>query len=109
MGLFWSLSPAPSQRWGARFLKQDLTTPTEFTFTVYDGHLEDASLRTATPLAVTKVQKWFMKEEEVDRIKVHSGRLRGTLFRPKGVQVYWRVNESLHCICSNARSSSVTI
>ncbi|XP_038075961.1 bile acid-CoA:amino acid N-acyltransferase-like [Patiria miniata] len=84
MGLFWSLGPAPGQKRGIRLAKQDVTEPVEFTFAVYNEHLELPLLITAQPLAVTQTRRWYMKESEVDRIKIHSGKIRGILYKPKG-------------------------
>ncbi|XP_038075757.1 bile acid-CoA:amino acid N-acyltransferase-like isoform X1 [Patiria miniata] len=84
MGLFWSLGPAPGQKRGIRFAKQDLKEPVEITFAVYNEHLELPLLITAQPLVVTQTRRWYMKESEVDRIKIHSGKIRGILYKPKG-------------------------
>ena len=87
MGLFWSLCPTPDQRRGTRFRKQDATEPVEYSFSVYNDHLDCATLRTARPVAATTVQKWFMRPGDVERIEVHSGRVRGVLFKPRGLLI----------------------
>ncbi|XP_022089109.1 acyl-coenzyme A amino acid N-acyltransferase 2-like [Acanthaster planci] len=84
MGLVWSLHPGPDQKKGIGFVKQDVRSPVELMFAVYGDHLELPSLLSAQPLATTKISRWFMKDTEVERIKVNSGRIRGILFKPKG-------------------------
>ena len=87
MGLFWSLLPAPGQERGTRFVKQDATEPAEFSFSVYNDHLDCEALRTMQPVAATTAQKWFMRPGDVERIEVHSGRVRGVLFKPRGLLI----------------------
>ena len=106
MGLFWSLLPAPQQERGTRFVKQDATEPAEFSFSVYNDHLDCEALRTMQPVAATTAQKWFMRPGDVERIKVHSGRVIGVLFKPRGLHInYYYL---LVSVCISSLSNRVS-
>ncbi|XP_038075505.1 bile acid-CoA:amino acid N-acyltransferase-like isoform X2 [Patiria miniata] len=83
MGLFWSMQPLAGQRLGVRFLLTDATKPVLVNLSLYRGHLDTETLQTAEPEATTTAERRYMGQN-VERITVHSGRLRGTLFKPKG-------------------------
>ena len=84
MGLFWSMRPSPGQRLGIRFLIRDATKPAMVKLFLYGGHLDMRTLQTAEPEATTVTERRYMGED-VERITVHSGSLRGSLFKPKGI------------------------
>jgi Acyl-CoA thioester hydrolase/BAAT N-terminal region len=81
MGLFWTLKPAPGQRAGLRFIPRIVTSPINYKLTLHDGHASEAPL--GRVLAEQAFQRLHLSEK-VERIPVKEGRLRGTLFRPKG-------------------------
>ncbi|XP_072019187.1 bile acid-CoA:amino acid N-acyltransferase-like [Amphiura filiformis] len=83
MGLFWSMTPSPGQKFGLRFVKKDVTTPMQITLSVHKGHLDISALQTDAPIAKTQIQKTYMRPG-VEIIKVRSGRVRGKVFKPKG-------------------------
>ncbi|XP_038073474.1 acyl-coenzyme A amino acid N-acyltransferase 1-like [Patiria miniata] len=83
MGLFWSMVPSPGQRFGIRFIVKDVTEPMVVHLSLHRGHLDTKKLQTAEPEATTTAERRYMGQN-VERITVHSGRLRGTLFKPKG-------------------------
>ena len=86
MGLFWSMRPSPGQRLGIRFLIRDATKPAMVKLFLYGGHLDMRTLQTAEPEATTVTERRYMGED-VERITVHSGSLRGSLFKPKSTYV----------------------
>ncbi|XP_072021802.1 acyl-coenzyme A thioesterase 1-like [Amphiura filiformis] len=83
MGLFWSMTPSPGQKFGLRFVKKDVTTPMQITLSVHKGHLDISALQTDAPIVKTQIQKTYMRPG-VEIIKVRSGRVRGKVFKPKG-------------------------
>ena len=83
MGLFWSMKLSPGQRAGSRFNVKDVTKPVIVHLSLYRGHLDTHMLQTAEPEASTAAERWYMGKD-VERIKVQSGRLRGTVFKPRG-------------------------
>ena len=84
MGMFWSIQPSPGQRPGLHYRKLDVTTTMDITLSVYNGHIEAESLDNMKPLATALVQKTYMGPN-VERQKVHTGRIRGMLYKPKGM------------------------
>ena len=83
MGLVWSMVQSPGQKMGLRFAKRDVTTPMNITLSLHIGHLDIAALQTDVPLAKTCIDRTYMGPD-VEIIKVHSGRVRGRVFKPKG-------------------------
>ncbi|XP_038072896.1 acyl-coenzyme A amino acid N-acyltransferase 1-like isoform X2 [Patiria miniata] len=83
MGLLWSMLPSPGQRFGARIVCKDVTKPMTVHLSLHGGHLDTMTLQTAEPEATTTAERWYMGQN-VERITVHSGRLRGSVFKPKG-------------------------
>ena len=91
MGMFWSMQPSPGQKPGLHYLKQDVTTPMDIALSAYDDHIDSESLDNMEPLATTLVQKTYMGPN-VERQKVHTGRIRGTFFKPKGMYTHFWLN-----------------
>ncbi|XP_072020507.1 acyl-coenzyme A thioesterase 1-like [Amphiura filiformis] len=83
MGMFWSMQLSPGQKPGFRYAKKDVTTTMDVTLSVYKGHLNTEVLDCNEPLATTLVQKTYIGPN-VERLKVHHGRIRGMLYKPKG-------------------------
>ncbi|XP_022112045.1 bile acid-CoA:amino acid N-acyltransferase-like [Acanthaster planci] len=83
MGLFWSMQPFRGQKLGTRFFVKDVTKPVTVNLSLHYGHLDTDALQTAEPEATATSERWYMSKN-VERIRVHSGRLRGALFKPKG-------------------------
>ena len=82
--MFWSMQQSPGQRPGLRYFKRDVTTPMDIILSVYNDHVGAESLDNKVPLATTLVQKTYMGPN-VERQKVHTGRIRGMLYKPKGM------------------------
>ncbi|XP_021371263.1 acyl-coenzyme A amino acid N-acyltransferase 1-like [Mizuhopecten yessoensis] len=86
MGFIWSLLPSPGQRPGTQLLQNDVTKPQTVDISVYSGHrcLEDlCSGLLDAPLVTNVLTRWY-KPNGVSRTPITSGRLRGTLFLPRG-------------------------
>ncbi|XP_071962368.1 bile acid-CoA:amino acid N-acyltransferase-like [Antedon mediterranea] len=85
MGLFTSMQPAPKEKRGTRLLKKDVTTPLITVLRVYNGFhtIKDFYKSSLKVLATTSVDRWYMNED-VERIPVERGNIRGILFKPKG-------------------------
>ena len=86
MGLFWSMQPGPGEKKGLRLAKRDVTTPYHVLLSVIDNHITAESLTEGTSLANTTLERWYM-DKGVKRIPVRHGRIRGTLFVPKGLSL----------------------
>eukprot|EP00794_Sanderia_malayensis_P017002 gene17002-18715_t len=82
MGLFWSLRPAPGQRRGLRYIPKNIDKPMKFKVELFDGHIdsypEEKTLLASTTVLRTYLAPWVEKKE------INVGRLRGSLFFPKG-------------------------
>ena len=83
MGLFWSMVPAPYERKGSRFTAWDVTTPLKFRVQLYSGHITSLENKKEEPLATKVILRTYLAEN-VERIEVAVGCLRGTLFVPQG-------------------------
>ncbi|XP_022094611.1 acyl-coenzyme A thioesterase 5-like isoform X3 [Acanthaster planci] len=83
MGLFWSMRPSPGQRFGVRYIVKDVTKPMIVHLSLHRGHLNTEALQTAEVEATATVKRWYMGQD-VERITVRCGRLRGSVFKPKG-------------------------
>ncbi|XP_065072208.1 bile acid-CoA:amino acid N-acyltransferase-like [Rhopilema esculentum] len=92
MGLFWSMLAVPGQRKGARFIAGDVTKPMEFRVFLFDRHVmsqgnagspKQAVEKLPEPLAKTKILRTYLADH-VERKEISVGRIRGTLFAPKG-------------------------
>ncbi|XP_022109427.1 acyl-coenzyme A amino acid N-acyltransferase 2-like [Acanthaster planci] len=83
MGLFWSMQPTPDQKLGTRFFVKDVTNSVKVNLSLHNGHLDNKALQTAESEATATAERWYMGKN-VERTRVHSGRLRGALFKPKG-------------------------
>ncbi|XP_065072203.1 bile acid-CoA:amino acid N-acyltransferase-like [Rhopilema esculentum] len=92
MGLFWSMLAVPGQRKGARFIAGDVTKPMEFRVFLFDRHVmsqgnadnpKQAVEKLPEPLAKTKILRTYLADH-VERTEISVGRIRGTLFVPKG-------------------------
>ena len=85
MGLFRSIQPQLGSRSGIRLRKKDVTQPHSFTLSVIPGHVDaNHSSHHNKPgiLAQTDVKRCYMWED-VLRVPVRHGRVRGTLFIPQ--------------------------
>lgn len=87
MGLFWSLEPAPGMEKGLRLVKFNASEPLLFTIKVYEGHVTLADVYSSSNIAkllcTVNIRRWYMAKG-VQKIHVREGRLRATLFLPKG-------------------------
>eukprot|EP00795_Rhopilema_esculentum_P012916 gene12916-3671_t len=92
MGLFWSMLAVPGQRKGVRFIAEDVTKPMEFRVFLFDRHVmsqgnadnpKQAVEKLPEPLAKTKILRTYLADH-VERKEISVGRIRGTLFVPKG-------------------------
>ncbi len=87
MGLLWSLQAEETmKKKGMRLRKKDVTQPHNVVFSVLPDHVAANSLafhQGTNVLAQATVQRFYMSPD-VHRIPVREGRLRGTLFVPKG-------------------------
>eukprot|EP00795_Rhopilema_esculentum_P012914 gene12914-3669_t len=92
MGLFWSMLAVPGQRKGARFIAGDVTKPMEFRVFLFDRHVmsqgnadnpKQAVEKLPEALAEAKILRTYLAGH-VERKEISVGRIRGTLFVPKG-------------------------
>ena len=94
MGLFWSMIPAAGERKGLRYIPGNNEKPIEFKIELFHGHVENtepasrnmkdgASDPRVKAIATTTVQRTYTAEN-VERIEIELGRIRGALFVPKG-------------------------
>eukprot|EP00794_Sanderia_malayensis_P017003 gene17003-18716_t len=81
MGLFWSLRQAPGQRRGLRYIPKIIDKPMKFKVELFDGHIDSCSEKTS--LASSTVLRTYLAPW-VERKEINVGRLRGSLFLPKG-------------------------
>ena len=92
MGLFWSMFAVPGQRKGTRFITKDVTKPMEFRVFLFDGHVMSQSNAESVMQALENLPKALARTailrtylaENVERVEIKVGRIRGTLFVPKG-------------------------
>lgn len=89
MGVFWSLKPEPGQRSGRRLLKWNVETPLVFRFYLLLGHVTpteflEESFMAANSVSECTCQRWYL-QPGVTRVPVEGGKLKGTLFIPKGM------------------------
>ncbi|XP_013404608.1 acyl-coenzyme A thioesterase 4 isoform X2 [Lingula anatina] len=85
MGLYWSMIPEPGQRDGLRLMKKDVTTPYNVHISLLSGHIDPYSPNSGkvkVPVAETNIERLYMADN-VERIPVREGALRGALFVPK--------------------------
>ena len=88
MGLFWSMIPAPGQRKGTRLIIKNAEKPLEVKIVLFDSHVKDSlKIKGARILAETTVKRTYLAEN-VEKIPISVGRLRGTLFIPTGKGSY---------------------
>ena len=97
MGLFWSMIQSPGQKPGLRFFKRDVTTPMIVTLSAHKGHLDMMSLQTDLPITKMQVYRTYMGQD-VEIVKVHSGRVRGRVFKPKGIILRLSSHASWTCL-----------
>lgn len=86
MGLFWSMQKEPGTKSTTRFFMKDITTPVRVTVKTYNGHMVWDELNDATKpasLAETVIDRRYMAQN-VRRLPVKEGRVRGVLFLPEG-------------------------
>ena len=84
MGLFWSLQPLTGQKLGTSYRYTDITTPDQLLLTVHVGHLSAKELLTDKPVAEATIRRHFLADD-VERIPIRQGRIRGILYKPKGI------------------------
>ncbi|XP_077865744.1 acyl-coenzyme A thioesterase 2, mitochondrial-like [Saccoglossus kowalevskii] len=83
MGLFWSMVQSPGQKKGIRYVKLDVTQPSNVELSLYPGYLGINELQDSKPMTTTRILRVFM-DEHMERFEVKVGRVRGTLIKPKG-------------------------
>ena len=83
MGLIWNISVADDPL--ARLLKRDMSSPIVTQLSVLAGHVDSDHLWDQRPLTQTSVERYHYQAENVVRIPVREGRIRGTLFLPTGM------------------------
>ena len=65
-------------------MKRDVITPLTVDISAHDTHLNEVQVRHDTsPLGATSVDRWY-KPQDVELIPLNSGRVRGSLLKPKG-------------------------
>ena len=92
MGILWSLQPAPGQPKNTRMAINFVDRPGLITLNVYSGHLTMSQIYgqsqpTPESLATVQLERWF-KSEDVTRIEVEEGNIRGSLFLPPGENTF---------------------
>ncbi|XP_019633789.1 PREDICTED: acyl-coenzyme A thioesterase 1-like [Branchiostoma belcheri] len=83
MGLFWSMQPSPGQKPGLRLRKKDVSTPFLVEVSVHEGNVAVMGEKNLACLATKTIERWYLGDD-VKRIPVKEGRVRGTLFLPPG-------------------------
>lgn len=86
MGLFWSLQPSPGQGEGLRFTKKHVTVPMFYHLKALN-ETENSESSVNELIAETTLEKAYIGEG-VRRIPIKEGKLKGTLFIPKGKSVW---------------------
>ena len=85
MGLFWGLLPQEGSKSGLRLRKKDVMQPHHMTLSVLPGHVMATTSSFHEPSSVlcqTNLERHYAWEDVI-RVPVREGRLRGTLFIPK--------------------------
>ena len=85
MGLFWGLLPQEGSKPGLRLRKKDVMQPHHMTLSVLSGHVTATTSSCHEPSSVlcqTTLERHYAWEDVI-RVPVREGRLRGTLFIPK--------------------------
>ena len=107
MGLFWSMLPVPGQRKGTRLITGDVTVPMLFRVSLFDGHVmseskasspKEAIAHLPIPLANATILRTYLSDD-VERHEISFGRVRGTLFLPKGNRRFPGLLISLNFYC----------
>ena len=90
MGLFWSMQRAPGQPYGMRVAVSNAAMPLVYDVTLYRGHLDLEQTYAHPDLALCncRIRRWYMGKG-VQKIPVHAGRVRGTLFLPPGAHAFF--------------------
>ncbi|XP_060576286.1 acyl-coenzyme A amino acid N-acyltransferase 1-like [Ruditapes philippinarum] len=85
MGLFWSMQIAPGMPKGIRLIKKNASSPLLTNLTVFSGHftLKQTYTLNVDQLCSKRINRWYIVKG-VQKVKVRSGRIRGTLFLPPG-------------------------
>lgn len=85
MGLFWSMRPSPGMPKGIRLIKSNASMPLLTDLRVFPGHLtfEEMYTLNVKHLCTKRIRRWYMAKG-VQKIRVKSGRTRGSLFLPPG-------------------------
>ncbi|XP_072030525.1 acyl-coenzyme A amino acid N-acyltransferase 1-like [Amphiura filiformis] len=83
MGLFWSMLQSPGQRQGLRFAKLDVDSPIDVNLSLHKGFQDIATINNSVPMANTGIERWY-KADNVERIPVRFGKVRGMMLKPKG-------------------------
>ncbi|XP_053377532.1 bile acid-CoA:amino acid N-acyltransferase-like [Mercenaria mercenaria] len=85
MGLFWSMKPAPGMPEVMRLMKDNASSPLVTDLAVFPGHLTLKEMYTSAfrQLCRKEIRRWYMAKG-VQKRKIRSGRIRGTLFLPPG-------------------------
>ncbi|XP_045161066.2 acyl-coenzyme A thioesterase 1-like [Mercenaria mercenaria] len=85
MGLFWSMRSSPNMPPGLRLIKNNASSPLVTDITVFLGHLtfEQTYNSNVKPMLQKTIRRWYMARG-VQKVRVRSGRIRGTLFLPPG-------------------------
>ncbi|XP_035828114.1 acyl-coenzyme A amino acid N-acyltransferase 1 isoform X2 [Aplysia californica] len=88
MGIVWSLQPAPGQPQQTRMAINFTNRPGLITLNTYAGHLDltdiygESGIQPSS-LASIEIERWF-RHEDVTRIEIEEGNVRGALFLPPG-------------------------
>ena len=81
MGLFWSAKKIGNSYDGLQMT--DASETLNYTFSVFNGHLDQDDLDSMSPISSVNIQRKFLAEK-VKRYTVEEGNIRGTLFVPPG-------------------------
>ena len=89
MGLFWSLSPNPHKNHNVRMVTRNGDDPVLYHLSIYRGHLSisditDTYANSRHHLVSTTLSR-KKKSNDVLRIPIKAGNIRGTLFIPNGI------------------------
>ena len=111
MGLFWSMIQTKFRGKRKGFRKMDTETPIVVDLSVHKGHLNShTALQDDIPMASTQVHRWY-KADNVERIHVRSGNVRGVIYKPKGMTriIYFWEDAMLKILTHNMFSIHIDI
>ena len=95
MGLFWSLQPLAGQKLGTYYRYNDISQPDQLLLTVHVGHLNAKELLNDKSIAEATIRRHLVADD-VERIPIRHERIRGILYKPKGMFDLDKISSTMH-------------